>query len=110
MNTPSHRESRAKELLTHLAAEYLARESNRMPMITVTRADISPDLKRASIYVSIFPDEQTSQALGYLARQNKHLRDFIAAKSKWRMLPLISFVLDEGEINRQHLDEISRKP
>lgn len=104
---PSHRGSRAVEFLAHLAAEYLARESNRMPMITVTRADLSNDRKRATIYVSIFPDEQIPQALEYLARQDKHLRDFLATKSKWRMLPVLSFALDEGERSRQRLDKLS---
>lgn len=102
----SIRDDRMLSILVHLAAEYIAREAGRATLITPTRAELSGDGKRATVYVSVFPDSETFHALTYLERQRDEFRQFL--RNKRFSAPQVIFALDEGERNRQHLDDISR--
>lgn len=104
----SVRDNRAAELLVHAAGNFIAREAGRSTLITPTRAEVSPDRKNATVYVSVFPDTETFHALTYLDRNRDAFRDFLKKEVRLSHLPFVKFALDEGERNRQHLDDISR--
>lgn len=105
----SRRQTQVAETLVHLAGEFIARETNGRSLITVTRADIAPDLKRATLYVSVLPENAEEDALDFLKRQRSTFRDHLKAKSSLRYLPFIDFTIDYGEKNRQMVDEALRK-
>jgi ribosome-binding factor A len=102
------REQRGGELLTQLAAKYIALEAGRSTLITPLRTDISPDRKNATIYVSVFPTGEEEHALTFLKRHKDLFRNYLKKTAKLGTLPYITFELDYGELNRQRLDEISR--
>jgi ribosome-binding factor A len=104
----SFKVDRTASELTHLAGSFIAQNSNRDALITATRSQLGSDLKNATIFVSVFPDEKTPQALAFLNRNQYEFREFLKEKGHLTVLPHVSFELDEGERNRQHLDEISR--
>src|SRR4051812_13650010 len=105
---PSHRKMQISEALAHYAAQYLAVEAGRTTLLTVTRAQLSPDRKRATIFVSVFPDTEGQHALVFLKRHEYPFRDYLKEHSRLGGLPQIEFALDAGEANRQRLDELSR--
>ena len=96
-----------REAIRHAAAEFLAQESNRTSLITVTNVDLSPKGDRANILVTVFPDEKEKEALEFAARQGGALRDFIGKRISLQYIPRISFALDAGEKNRQIIDKLS---
>lgn len=104
----SHRNDKASELLVHLAAEYIAREAGRSTLITPTRADLSPDRKNVTIYVSVFPDGEDQHAIDFLMRHKDLFRDYLKHHARLSSLPYIKFEIDYGERNRQRLDELER--
>ncbi|MDP2650437.1 MAG: ribosome-binding factor A [bacterium] len=106
--TNSQKQQQVSEQVAHLAAEFLGKESNRQSLITVTRADISPDMKRATVYMSVLPDDQQEQALDFAKRRRRDCRDFMKKHTKLRVLPFLDFAIDYGEKHRQNLDDISR--
>lgn len=89
-----------------MAGEFLARESNRTSLITVTRADMSPDLKRGTIYISVLPESEEKKALEFAKRNLSEFREYVRSKSVLRYLPVFDFELDIGEKNRQRVSEI----
>jgi ribosome-binding factor A len=99
---------RLEELLLHLAAEFIVRASNATSLITATRAELSEKGDRAVIYVSIFPDDATGKALEFLNRNANDFREYVRDHARTRDLPRVEFVLDAGEKNRQHLDELGK--
>ncbi|MEO6536298.1 MAG: ribosome-binding factor A [Candidatus Paceibacterota bacterium] len=103
----SVRDDKAAALLTELAASYIAREAGRTTLITPTRTDIGRDRKNATIYVSVFPTDQSENALEFLTRHKDLFRNFLKKASRLSRLPYIRFEIDYGERNRQLLDEIS---
>lgn len=105
----SVRQEKVAELIHKLAAEYIAREANATSLITVTRADISRDLKNSTVYFTVLPEDKESEAVEFLGRRGYDFREFIKRRADLRSLPKVSFVLDLGEKNRQRIDDISRR-
>ncbi len=95
------------EALRVAAAEYLNREANRNAMITVTRADINSDGKRATIYITVYPEAGEAQALQFANRNRGELGKFLNERVRGMRLPHIEFVIDMGDKHRRRLDEIS---
>lgn len=102
------RENKAAELLTQLAAQYIAREAGRTTLITPTHSHIGSDRKNAIIFVSVFPTEEGPHALTFLTRHKDLFREYLKKHSRLARLPYITFELDYGELNRQRIDELSR--
>lgn len=104
----SQRQIQVAEEIQHLAGEFFARESNYTSLLTATRADISPDLKNATVYVSVLPESAEKKALEFLKRNRTDFRDYLKKKSRLKFLPTVDFAIDYGEKNRQRLDDLTR--
>src|SRR3990167_8008694 len=104
----SKRQIQVTEIIAHAAADYFARESNYKSLITVTRADISPDLKNAIIFLSVLPESEEQHVLHFAKRSRTDFRDFIKEKSRLKFLPNFDFEIDYGEKNRQLIDDLTR--
>ena len=100
---------RMQEALREVAAEFLVREANRNTLMTVTRAMLSEDGKRAIIYITVFPDSAEAEALAFANRNRTELRDFFKKRVRGALPPDITFEIDMGEKNRQRLDELSHE-
>ncbi len=94
--------------IKELAAEFLGRENNRTSLITVIHADCSPDLKRATIYITVLPTEKEKPALEFAKRKRGELREFLKKNLPIKVIPFIDIALDMGEKNRQRIDELLR--
>lgn len=103
------RETRVGEAIARLAGEFFARESNRQSLMTVTRADISPDLKNATVYLSVMPEQFERAALNFAKRARTDFLEYLKEHSVLRYMPTIDFALDLGEKNRQRIDELTRR-
>lgn len=104
----SRRQTQMSEEIAHHAANFIARESNRQSLVTVTRADISPDLKNVVIFISILPQTAEHSALHFLKRQRADFRDYLKKHATLRFLPTVDFEIDLGEKNRQRIDDLTR--
>ncbi len=106
----AHTNNQTKEsLLLRFAAEYIARVANRNTLITPTRAMLSKDRTRATVYVSVFPDSAREAAISFLRRHQRGFFIYLKEEARFGHIPNVHFVFDVGEENRQHLDEITRQ-
>ena len=103
------RNDKAAEVIAHLAAEFLSRESNRMSLITVTDVDLARDMSQAIILVSVFPDDKAKGALDFMKRQRYDFREYVRQNSRLKRIPKFDFEIDAGEKHRQHIDELLRE-
>ena len=68
----------------------------RIKFVTITRIKVSPDLKYASIFVTIFNEEaQQKKALEGLKSATKFIRVELGKDLKLRFVPKIEFKIDE---------------
>lgn len=94
-----------KELRKHFAT-FVERESNKTSLVTVTRCEISPDLKNVNVFISVLPTDKEDAAVAFLNRRKWDARDYIKKRVVIRLIPFVEFVLDYGEKNRQHIDQL----
>lgn len=102
----SERQEKVCDTLLAVAGEYIAREANRDTLITPTNASISPDLKNATIYISVFPDTKEKQALAFIGRHQNDFRTFMKSRVHFKVLPRVTFEIDQGEKHRQRIDDL----
>jgi ribosome-binding factor A len=105
----SIRTERISELVKKYAAEFLSREADKSSIITVTNADISDDLKNATIFFSVYPEASEDVALNFAKRKRSEFKRFVKDKIRMKRIPFFDFELDLGEKNRRKIDELSNK-
>jgi len=105
----SIRQERVAELLKKLAAQYIERESNFSSLITVTQASVSPDLRNARIFFTVFPDQEEESVVEFLHWKEQDFKEYVRKNTSLQFLPSISFTLDLGEKNRINIEKLSRE-
>jgi len=103
------RKEKVANFLKELTAEFLGRENNKTSLITVTSATCSPDLKRATIFITVFPEEKEKVALEFAKRKRGELREFFKKTMTTKNIPFIDIEIDLGEKHRQKIDELLRE-
>ncbi len=104
-----HRDEKTVSLISKFAAEYFGIESSKDSLMTVTKTDILDKGKRAIVFFTALPKEKEDEALAFAKRRRRDFRQFIMAKKSFGFAPRIDFAIDEGEHNRQRIDELLAK-
>ncbi len=102
------RTDRVANILKKLAAKFLERENNGTSLITVISATVSPDLKRATIFITVLPDDKEKGALEFAKRNRKEMREYFKKNVPMKNIPFVDIEIDKGEKNRQKIDELLR--
>lgn len=86
------------------------RDPRKAMMVTVTRVDVSDDLRYAKIYVSVLGGEQEKDmAFRLLRRARRFIRSQLASYLDLRVAPEISFALDESAENYLRIDSVLKE-
>ena len=104
----NQRNEKVANKIKELAAQFLGRENNKTSLITVTSATTSPDLKRATIFITVLPNSKEKSALDFVRRKLKDLREYLKKNMPIKIIPFLDVAIDLGEKNRQKIDELLR--
>ena len=79
--------------------------------MSITKADVSPDLKNAKIWVSVFAGSEEANADTFEAiRENAgFIRHELSQVMRMRTVPFLQFVLDGSMEYGSHMDEVFAK-
>lgn len=102
------RNEKVANQIKELSAIFLERENNQTSLITVTGCSASPDLKYATIFITVLPDQKEHDALDFAKRKRSELREYLKKKMTIKTIPFLDIKIDEGEKNRQKIDELLR--
>ncbi len=76
-------------------------------MASITRLSITPDLKYAKVYVSVYDtDEKKSTTIEALSRAEAFIRMKLNEKLRMRRLPVMTFVLDDSIEYSAHISKL----
>ena len=95
----TRRAERVGEEIREEVARLLARgvKDPRIGFLTVTRADVTPDLRVARVYVAAMGDEgQRRKSLEGLRRATGYVRRELGRRLRLRYTPEVVFELDKG--------------
>jgi len=104
----SHRIKRVSELVKREVSEII-QELNLTGcgFLTITAAEISPDLKEGRIYLSVIGSaEQKQRALAALGRQHGQIQHELGHRIVLKYTPRLKFVLDETEARATHIEQL----
>lgn len=76
--------------------------------ITISKVDTSPDLRYATISISVYPEKETGYAIKTLEREKKSLQKILNKKLFMKILPKISFKIDNAEIKTDQIEKLLR--
>lgn len=102
------RKEKVANILKELSAKFLEKESNNTSLITVTSCSVSPDLKKATVFITVLPDNKEHDALDFVKRKRSELREYFKKNINIKVIPFVDIKIDEGEKNRQRIDELLR--
>lgn len=95
------RQEKMNKEVTKIVGRFLADASNRTSLITISRADIAPDFRQGTLYVTVLPEEKEEQALLFLDRNRTDIRNYLRKNLAMRRIPFLKIKLDTAEKNRQ---------
>lgn len=105
----TERQLKVEQQVLGLSQDFFQRESSGLSMITVTRADVSRDMRHGTIFISVLPEDKEEAAINFAKRMRSDLRHYIMKRLPVRVIPFFEVEIDYGEKNRQHIDTLLRE-
>ena len=93
-----HRLERVKELLKRELGDLIGREFTFDHLVTIQEVDITPDLKQAHVYVSVFggSERDANAAIAKLHSRRKELQALVSRRVILKYTPQLHFKLDKA--------------
>ena len=82
---------------------------SREVLISVTKVDVSQDLSKAKVYISIFPDEKYPEMISILKHDIYDIQQRINKILNIRVVPKIEFLEDKETKHQAEVDKILEK-
>lgn len=80
------------------------------PVVTVTRVKLAQDIRNATVFVSIFGDDDVkSNGLDALIKAAPFIQRVVASRVVVKHFPKLHFKLDTSIEHSQHIDELLKK-
>lgn len=106
---PSKRQTQISLEILAIAQDFFQRESSGASLITVTRAEVSADMKHGTIFITAIPESKEPAALDFAKRMRSELRHKVMKRLPVKVIPFFEIEIDYGEKNRLHVEELLRK-
>lgn len=112
---PSQRQKRIAQEIKKIIASALERGDVKNPLlsdylITITKVDISPDLKLCTVYFMTLNGENLGQIEDDLNAETWGMKKQIASKLKLRYTPDINFRMDTSFAEVDRIEQLLRDP
>jgi len=108
---PSHRIEKVENLIKQEISLILLTKMNdpELGFITVTNVKVSPDLKIAKIYLSVFDKEKRQTVLERIVTRSGFIRSELAHRISLRYVPELKFFIDDTLDYVEKINTLIRK-
>ncbi len=102
------RSARVEDLLRQEIAEIIMHrlKDPRIGFVTVTKVELSDDLRHAKIYVSVFEEDKRDAAIKALRAAAGAVKAEIGSRVRLRYMPELDFRIDHTEEHRTRMDAL----
>lgn len=108
----SRRQERVADMIRDEVMDIIQREMSdpRLGFVSITRVELSPDMKYARMFVSVFgDDDEQARALVALNNAAGFIRRTLAPRLRMRVIPDVSFRLDRSMAHAENISRILRE-
>ncbi len=106
MPASPYRDQREQDIIRELASKYIAKESNRTSLVTVTNVILGNKGKDVTICFTVLPEIREGSVLEFLRRKRADFRNYMKENARLPIIPFVEFAIDAGEKNRQNIDRL----
>ncbi|HXF57892.1 MAG TPA: 30S ribosome-binding factor RbfA [Actinomycetota bacterium] len=100
----------AEEFREILAEEIPKLKDPRIGFVTVTRVDVSPDLRKATIYYTVMGEDRVHRSTrAGLRSARAHLRSVLGREVRMKFLPDLEFEEDVGLAQVERVSQLLRE-
>lgn len=102
------RTARLNELLKREISEILLKQEgfDRGVLVTITMADVSPDLSGVKIFISVIPEEKRKEVLESLRKNIYYIQHRLNKKLFLRRIPRITFCEEKTVTKAARIEEL----
>ncbi|TSA23420.1 30S ribosome-binding factor RbfA [bacterium] len=106
-----HRIDRLNKLLFQSISNIVSFElrDNRLEEVSIEYVIVSPDMRDATVFFSVFNDEKMDLALAGLNSASKVIRKKLADILNLQFTPRLRFKFDKQEYKAQHIEDMIEK-
>ena len=107
----SNRILRVNQLVKKELSKIILREVDLSPgiLVTITRVEVSPDLRGARVYVSCFPEKEKNQIFQELKKEIFFIQKALDKRLKIKIVPKINFLEERKTKEADEVEEILAK-
>lgn len=107
----SQRQARVQEEFREVLAEEIPRlKDPRMGFVTVTGVKVTPDLKKARVFYSVFGDDKAKAGTrAALRHASRHLRTVVGHEVRLKFTPELIFEEDHAIEDASRIDELLKQ-
>jgi len=104
----SRRQRRVSSLIKEALGKIVIQDvqDSASGLITITRVEVSADLKTARVYLSSYGEVDRNQLLESLEKRKGHLRKALASAIKLKYNPSLIFALDKTPEYEDRIDKL----
>lgn len=99
---------RLNELIRRLLSLIFLKEFDlsKEIILTITKIDLSKDLKKATVYISIYPEKEKEKILKRLIKARGFFRKKLGQQLKIKFLPQLFFEIDKNPGGLSQIEEV----
>jgi len=107
----SQRQARVQEEFREVLAEEIPRlKDPRMGFVTVTGVKVTPDLRKARVFYSVFGDDKAKAGTrAALRHASRHLRTVVGHQVRLKFTPELIFEEDHAIEEASRIDELLKQ-
>jgi len=105
----SRRQLRVAEMIQQELATMITFDLRdpRLAFVSVTRVQVSPDLRHANVYISSLSGEESeAEIMAALRKASGFLRRQLGSRTTLRYVPELAFHFDDGLIQSQRMSDL----
>ena len=85
----SQRQLQVEQQVLGITQDFFQRESSGASMITVTRTEVSRDMKNGTVFISVLPENKEEAAINFAKRMRSELRHFVMKRLPVKVIPFL---------------------
>lgn len=96
------------ELIKHELGILLVREIEfpRDMFTTITRVEVSVDLRYAAVYIGVIPEQKRGTALEIMRKARHHIQHLLNKRLSMRSIPQLRYKIDTGA--EEEIDDVEK--
>lgn len=75
-------------------------------LATITKVEVTPDLKEARIWVSVLPESESGRVVKILQNRAFHFHQELNKRVKLRIVPKLLFLADDTAVKTKEMEEL----